>query len=243
MSNSIEIKIEGPRITPDKFLKASDAFLHLLLGVDHNIDDKATSDDWVVEVEKGSNVVRAVCQKARVEAIVAVSCGLMSLASGVQTLPKWFTKDDVKEARALANVLDEEGKYIRSIVVKYGNSDLAVGREIVTTADAILSGEKHESFGSIEGFVETLFHKDGEFLTCNVRDFVHHRIIQCVFTNKEAEENAYKAFHPPRRVLVAGLIRYAPEGHAVRIHSDQVRIFPDESELPTLEEIHSFFDK
>jgi hypothetical protein len=244
MNNSIELNIDGPRITPDKFLKASDAFLHLLLGVAHNIDQKATSDDWIVQTEKGSNVLRALCQVSRQEAIVAVSCGLMSLSSGVQALPTSFTKDEVKQARILASVLDADGKNVSRLFVKSGDSTpLILGPEIVKTADAILSGEKHESFGSIEGHIETMIFREGHPLVCSIRDFVHHRLIQCSFTNVESEDAAYKAFRPPKRISVSGLIHCAPEGHAVRINADQVRVFPDESELPTLEEIHSFFSK
>jgi hypothetical protein len=244
MNNQIQITIEGPRITPDRFLKASDAFLSLLLGVAHNIDQRAVSDDWIVEVDKGSNILRAIGQVSKQDAIIAVTCGLMSLASGVQTLPQWFTKDDVKQARALANILDEDGKFVRSMVVTSGDSSpLVLAREIVITADVILSGEKHQSFGSIEGYIETMSYREKQPLTCSVRDLVYHRLITCSFTTPEAEEIAYRAFRPSRRILIAGLIHCATEGHPVRINADEVRVFPDESELPTLEEIHSFFNK
>jgi len=242
MSDKIEIKIDGPKLTPDKFVKATDAFFSLLQGVAYNISKDSKSEDWIVEVESGSAVVRARSPLAnKAQAIHAVTCGLMALASGVQVLPEWFTKDEVKQVRNLVSVIDDDGQFVREIIINSGGGPIALSPEILVTSDVILSGEKQIAFGSLEGIIEALHRKEGQPFTCTVNDPIHRRSVVCSFTNPEAEEIAYKAFRPQRRVLVDGLIHYAKEGHPVRIDAHIVKVFPDEKDLPILEDIHAFF--
>jgi hypothetical protein len=41
--------------------------------------------------------------------------------------------------------------------------------------------------------------------------------------------------------MASGLIRYAREGHPTSISVNSIRIFPEESELPTIEEVQALF--
>src|SRR6185369_10922454 len=139
--------------------------------------------------------VRAKAQlPGRAQAIHAVTCGLMALASGVQVAPEWFTKDEVRHARNLAAVIDDAGKFVREIMINSEGTTISLTHEIIVTADVILSGEKQIAFGSIEGIIEALHRKEGQPFTCTVNDPVHKRSVVCSFTNPEAEEIAYKSF-------------------------------------------------
>ena len=41
--------------------------------------------------------------------------------------------------------------------------------------------------------------------------------------------------------MAKGLIHYAKEGHAVNITVDDIRIFPPDSDLPTLEDVQAIY--
>lgn len=110
-------------------------------------------------------------------------------------------------------------------------------RDLVQTADAILAGEKSFAYGSIEGKIDTLADRDS--FTFTVYEPNYKRSVPCTFNKKELDEEAYKAFR--KRVLVSGLIRYGKEGYPTSIAADSLRVFPDESELPTLEEIQAIY--
>jgi hypothetical protein len=55
----------------------------------------------------------------------------------------------------------------------------------------------------------------------------------------ELEIAAKEAFG--KRVLVSGMLKYNKEGHPATMHADSLRVFPDESELPTLQEIQAIY--
>lgn len=235
MSNQIEIKIEG-KLTPKRFIEAVQSFFSLVEGVAKNVTGSPV--DWLVEVEKGSTVVRALVAKPSREsdkALEAVCRGVRSLRSGTRTLPFGFTKREVLASKNLAALVD--GDDVHSISIKNGSAPEDMPQAIVDTADAILFGEAYTAFGSIEGKIDSL--SDKQTFICSITDTVYHREITCYFQKDEVAEEAYRGFR--KRVLAGGLIRYAKEGHPTSIVVDTIRIFPEESELPTIEEVQALF--
>ena len=236
MSNQIEIKIDGKKLTPDKFLEAAKSFFDLIEGVAKNVTAKPIN--WGVEVDKGSAVLRATVQNPSVdstEAIAAICQGVRSLRSGVKTIPRYFTKNEVNASRRLTAIVD--GTDVKSIFLKNGSDGEEMLKNIITTADAILTGEATTAFGSIEGVLDSMSLKHG--FSCSIQDVSYRREIVCYFTKSDAAEEAKKGFG--KRVLAGGLIRYASEGHPTSISVDTFRIFPEESELPTIEEVQALF--
>jgi hypothetical protein len=242
MSDTIEIKIDAPKLTPDKFQKAVNEFFALLKGVTKNVTGDSKPEDWIIAVRASSQVVSARTE-SQSKALVtdAMSRGFLSLMAGVQTIPPHFTKEDVISARNLAALVDDDGKIVRNIFIQNGGAPIRLSNDIIKTADAILAGEKQIAFGSVEGVLESLHRKENQPLTSTIKDPIHGRSIVSTFTTPECEEKAFEAFKDVSRVLFSGLIHYNKEGEAVRIDVSFVRIFPPESELPTLEEIHKFW--
>lgn len=242
MSDKIEIKIDAPKLTPDKFQKAVIEFFALLKGVTKNVTGESKPEDWIIEVRASSQVVSARTEsQSKALATDAMSRGFLSLMAGVQTIPPNFTKEDVISARNLAALVDDDGKVVRSILIQNGGEPIRLSHQIVKTADAILAGEKQIEFGSVEGAIESLHRKENQPFTSTIKDPIHGRSIVSTFTTPECEEKAFQAFKDASRVLFYGLIHYNKEGEPVRIDVNLVRIFPPESELPTLEEIHAFW--
>jgi hypothetical protein len=236
MNDKIEIKIEAKKLTPEKFIEAVKAFFALIEGVANNVAQKPVN--WAVEVDKGSAIVRGRVVNPSVESgqsIDAVCRGVRSLRSGIKTIPHGFTKKEVMASKNLAVLID--GNNVQSISIKNGNAPEDLPQTIIATAEAILSGENHTAFGSVEGKIDSLSDRHG--FSCSVYEPFLRREITCYFPKPEIEQEAIKGFR--KRVLAGGLIRYAKEGYPTSIVVDTIRIFPDESELPTIEEVQALF--
>src|SRR2546422_891774 len=119
MSNQIEIKLEGKRLTPEKFIQAVEAFFELVQGVAKNIAKNPVT--WAVEVDKGSTIVRARVENPTPESghsIDAIVRGVNALRSGIKTIPYGFTKEEVRAAKRLAELKD--GKEIEFAFIQNG---------------------------------------------------------------------------------------------------------------------------
>lgn len=240
MSDTIEIKIDAKKLTPERFISAVESFFSLVQGVSGNVSGDKDQVHWVVEVESGSAVIRGrVTNPTQVsqQSINAICWGLRSLQSGNRSIPAWFTNEEVRSSKKLADLID--GENVQTISIKNGAAAETLSRRIVESADAILTGENYQAFGSIEGKVDSL--SDKASLICSITDPIYQREITCYFTNKEAAEEAVRGFR--KRVLAMGLIRYGKEGQPTSISVDKVRIFPDESDLPTVEEIQEIYKR
>lgn len=232
MSNQIEIKIDGKRLTPERFVEAVQSFFSLVQGVAKNVTVKPI--DWIVEIDKGSYIVRMRGDGAE-QSIRTVCRGVRSLRSGVKIIPPGFTQSEVRASKRLAGLID--GTDVKSVSIIDGESAEDVPKAVVDIADAILAGEACTAFGSIEGKIVSISDKHG--FVCSITDPIHRREIVCYFQNDVVAEEAYRGFR--KRALAGGLIRYAKDGHPTSIAVDTIRIFPEESELPTVEEVQAIF--
>lgn len=236
MSNQIEIKIDGKKLTPDKFLDGAKDFFALVEGVAKNIGGAAIV--WMVEVDKGSAIVRMRSETPSIESeksIDVVCQGIRSLRNGTRIIPNGFTRSEVSAARRLAKLAD--GKEVQFVSIRNGGQPEDLPKLVVDTADAILSGQSQIAFGGIEGEIVSLSARQG--LMCTIYDSVQRREITCYLQSEEAQKNAVKGY--TKRVLASGLIHYAKEGHAVSVTVDKMRIFPSDSELPTVEDVQAIY--
>jgi len=235
MSNSIEVKIDGPRLTPEKFIAAVEHFFALVEGVSRNMfaDDEI---GWTVEVAQGSAIIRAKSTNPNAaKAADAVKRGVRSLKSGVQSAPRWFTKNEIRAARELAIIPD--GTAVTAVHIQNGEAPEEMSDTVVKTADAILTAERTTAYGSLEGVLDTVSVRDG--FRCAVFEPNYHKPVTCSFNKKDLEAQAYAAFG--KRVLVSGMVRYGKEGYPTSIDADVIRVFPEETELPSVEEIQAIY--
>jgi hypothetical protein len=236
MSKDIEVKIDGPNLTPERFMKAARAFFDLVQGVARNMTGTQDAIPWTVEVKSGSAILRARSTNERAErAVQAVIRGVNSLRSGIQAAPPWYGRDEINAARLLASLVD--GADITSIQIKNGNTPEEMSPTVVATVDAILESDKSIAFGSIEGVIEMLSIRDG--FRCTVYEPNYGRGINCYFNKVELEREAHLAFG--KRVLLSGMIRYGKEGLPTTLHADALRVFPPDAELPTAQEIQAIY--
>jgi hypothetical protein len=237
MNDTIEIKIDGSKLTPETFILAVQQFFALIKGVANNVCGPSKQVRWTVEVEKGSNRVRGrVLNPSResAQSIKAVCAGINSLRGGFISVPKGFTACEIRATQALADLLGDE---IDAITIQNGHNPESVTRAIVPTANTILGGEKSHAFGSLEGVINSMSDKHG--FQCTIKEQNYDRDVICYFQKPEIIEEAIRGFR--RRVLIYGLIRYINEGFPDNMVVDMVKIFPEESELPTLAEVQAIY--
>jgi hypothetical protein len=236
MSDSIEIKIDGTRLTPEKFLDGVKEFLALVQGVAKNVAPERI--DWLVSVEKSSAVVRMTAEHPTAhsrQAIDVVCQGIRALRNGVKTIPHGFRRENVSSAKIIASLVD--GTDVQAVTIKNGADPESVPRSIVKVAEIILEGQNHLAFGSIEGKIVSLSAKHG--YVCVIDDPAEMREITCYLQTEAAQKAAVDGY--TKRVMASGLIHYAKEGHPVSITVDEMRIFPPDSELPTLSEVQEIY--
>jgi hypothetical protein len=236
MSNQIEIKIDGRKLTPEKFLSGASEFVAMVQGVAKNI--AASTIEWVVEVEHGSAILRMRANNPSQESersIDAVCRGVRDLRNGVRTIPYGFTRETVSSAKIIAALVD--GEEVQSVSIQNGGEPEPLPHTIVRVAEAILEGQPQIAFGSIEGKIVSLSAKHG--YVCVIDDPLGRREITGYLQTDEAQKKALEGY--TKRVLASGLIHYAKEGHAVNITVDTIRIFPPDSELPSLAEVQEIY--
>jgi hypothetical protein len=130
-----------------------------------------------------------------------------------------------------------DGEHIQSIFFKNGAGYEPLSKRLSESADAILNAQCYQAFGSVEGKIDSI--SDKNTLICSITDSIYQREITCYFTNTEAAEEAVIGFR--KRVLADGLIRYGKDGRPTSISVHKIRIFPDESDLPTVEQVQEIY--
>jgi hypothetical protein len=237
MSDQIEIKFSGQQIPPERFLVAVRNFIEIVQGVGRNITGKENPIQWTVESDRGSAVIRIRAKnrtKEAVEATDAIRRGFHSLKTGSRVVPRGFTVTELRKTQELADLADADFP----ISVKNGGDPEELSRDIWRTVDAMLRRDKYEDFGSIEGSLRSM--TKGNRFECEIHDNQSGRTVHCYFTTDAVAAQAWAAFMK-ERVAAHGLIRYDKEGCPTSIVADTVRFFPEESELPTVEDIQAIF--
>lgn len=238
MSDKIEVKIAAKSLTPDKFLEGAKEFFALVEGVVKNVT--GLNLKWRVEVDKGSEILRMQLENptAESERSIDVVCqGVRALRNGTRTIPPGFTRREVEAARGLADLID--GKGVQSVSIQNGSAPEEMPHSVVDVANAILIRESHDAFGSVEGKIVSLSARQG--FICIIFDPIERREITCYLPKPELRHEVIVGFEKDVRVLAGGLIHYAKEGHPVNITVDYIRLFPPDSELPTVEEIQEIY--
>ena len=236
MSNQIEIKIEAKRLTPDQFLAGAKDFFALVEGVAKNVTLEQIN--WLVEVDKGSTVVRMRAESPSNESrrvFSVVGRGIRALRSKTNVIPIGFTARELWAASRLSRLIDGEG--VQVVCIKNGGKPEDLGPVVAETAEEILSRQSQIAFGGIEGKIVTLSAKHG--LICTIYDPIQRREVTCYLQTEKAQEDAERGYR--KRVLASGLIHYSKEGQAVDITVDTIRIFPPDSELPTIEDVQAVY--
>jgi len=148
--------------------------------------------EWLVEVDKGSAIVRlrAATPTADSEKSIETVCrGVRALRNGTRIIPHGFTRENVSSAKIIAGLVD--GLDVQGVFIQNGAALEEIPPAIVDIADAILEGQHHIAFGSIEGKVVSLSAKHG--FICVIDEPIQRREITCYLQTDHAQKRQLKA--------------------------------------------------
>lgn len=240
-NDKIILNIDGPSVTAGAFMKGVTSFFKMISEVADEITKKRHSLTIRVSVKSGSNLVLAEPLSKTKRNPVDLSLLRSSIKEGISSLeqvtssrPSFFTDEALEYARDLASL---KSSGITTIEVRVSGKSLAISSKAVASVDDIL-GSKHEAMGSIEGRVEILDGRNG--VRCAIRNESTNQQVMCFASpdSPELEDLLITSFR--KRASVYGLIKYRKDGTAISIQVDRLEIFPNPTDLPSLDQLQGF---
>jgi hypothetical protein len=232
----IGLDLEGPRITLDRLIQAVEAFLGILQDVDAQTTGRAGGSlDWVVEGMSGGSAHLEVVAQPRDELVprgtgrVVVknfARGMALIASRAEK-PPFFTEAALRRARLLTTLAGQDG--LNQLVVRVNGSRIAFTREVGKHVTELVDGTLR-TIGSVEGTLDTVSLRGQSYF--NVYDATTGRPIRCNFP-RGMLDTVRDALG--KRVLVEGVLYSRRTGEPTTLRAENLTVFPDESELPTVE--------
>jgi len=233
----LELKLDSPRVPSGKFIRGVNAFFGIIKDVTTEVCGDSDAVPWVVEVEPGCAVIRAVPvieeeDDIRPETIrSAITNGLELLEGGTADAPEYFTEKTLKKVRDLSRLNEPEGL---RVYVSADSERHEVSSQSAANIEEMLKWTV-EDFGTIEGRLLVLAKTRG--FEIKIKEEISGRLVTCHIPGNLLDD-AKDAF--TRRVSVTGTIKYRRDGTPVSIEVDSEDgffRFPYERELPSIEEI------
>lgn len=228
----LEVTGKNPDAIPvDSFLKIVTSVLQILKSIDiAGSADRRPTVRWEISHASMQSPLSLSfgedSPRPDYAANVAMLCvnGLQQLENGDSVMPTRFSDRTLQNAKELVAVLNDG---IASLIFTHGASSVSPTQRVVRSVEA-LRANKHKSFGSAEGRLETVsVHKGSQF---TLYDQLSGEGIKCIF-----EQSRLKDLLPAfgKRVRVYGEIQYGQLGHPTSIKIEgPLHIFRDRGELP-----------
>ena len=153
--------------------------------------------------------------------------GMEQLKAG-KNIPQHFSDNALDAAQKLARISRAN---IRSLQVRSNGNAVEIGEYIAATISELI-GQTYVSTGSVEGVLEMVtLHEHTYF---RVYDAIHGQGIPCYFTRNLLPIVQKGLGH---RVAVSGTVRADRMGRPESMKVSNLRLFPDESNLPKPSEL------
>lgn len=233
------LRIEGTRITAEKFLRAADNFFNLLRNVADDLSGQKGAVTWIVSAEKGSQVLIAT-PEADEQVVTNVRLIPKVIHSGFREIekgcvrPEAFSDTALWHAKELASVSNGDGDIGRVLLV-YGGQSSAISEQTSTHVSEILGAKRTED-GSVEGRVTVL--SDKKRLTITIDDTLTGHSVKCI-PREIDEQKLISAFRS--RITAIGTVHFRRDGAPVRIDVDRIRVLGKRDDLPGFEDVRGIF--
>jgi hypothetical protein len=235
--NELQLKLDAREVSLAQLVSASSIFAALLREVSREYTGSERAVKWTVEVHGGSVTLpikgRSTSDRLAEEEVPEI---VAAVVSGIKTLnerptrPRYFNDQALREAKALANLVNEE---LPRIAVLNGAEGSEATRQLMSHVDEVI-GEGRESIGSIEGKLQALniHEKPPRFA---IFDLLTDQRVECYFGTTVELEEVLRGVG--RRVAVSGIIKTRGTGERFSIDVRNLRVFPSEAELPSPEDV------
>jgi hypothetical protein len=225
----------GGNLSPDRFMAAARAFFGCVEEVSKSVAPQGEEPGWIVRTREGSHLLGVDpapgVPPAILKAVYArVKHGVEQLAAG-QIDTARLPDAAIRHLKTLAELSDRPRRnpiQVRLWIEKRPN---AIGHDIAKT---ILEswGEDYRDFGTIEGKLEAI--QDRNSLQIRVFDALLKQTVLCHVSEDKLQE-AFTNFR--KRVEISGIIHYRRNGTPVSIDVESIEALPDDSELPSLDDV------
>lgn len=233
---SLTVDIDGSLLPFDKFRKAQEELANILHEVDQNLGEKKRpSVNWVVSsVTSGS--VHLTIQGIATErvAMAEIAEVVTTVEKGIATLeeypkrPPFFSDRALESAKCLASLI---GKDISTIRVGANSKRVNLTQHLVANVDELI-GARYKSFGSVEGVLNAIDLSQKPLF--RIYDLLTGKGVKCHFMPGLIDEIKDAL---GKRVSVYGLIRSREDGQKVSVEVEDMEVFPNETELPSIKDI------
>ena len=239
--SDVTLKIEGRKITAEKFRRAIESFFDLITSVGRNITREDDSLTWIITVEPGSAKIHARPeaksgnQYFESRATTAVVTGVRSLESGTSRFPASFGDRAITAVRELGLIRDPEGEFISAVTVSSNGESAPISNHAIETVRDLIGVERTE-IGSIIGQLLSITDRGGFYFA--IWDSLTDERVRCDVSGKMLE-TVMDAFR--KRVAVYGKIHYDRKERPKRITVEEIHVFKPEHELPSVDSVVGLF--
>lgn len=228
----------GENLSPERFMAAARAFF----GYVEEIGRTLTTDDrplrWIVRVREGSALLAV---DPALTTPPEIARALYSRAErGIRHLIDHDIEDSglpepaLKHLRTLSEMTEAGPNKTPPIPIRIWIEKRPISFE-PTIASVIREEGRadYNDYGTVEGRLETIQESYGS-LQLYIRDAMLRQRVRCFFP----EELLLEVFDKFRkRVEISGIIHYRKNGTPISIEVEQITGLPDDSELPTAEDV------
>lgn len=235
VDTDITLELDGSEITPDKFRKSINAFVGLLEALTKSVCRDAPLVEWRMRVKAASNLVGADAAEGanpnHVRRILALTAqGLEQFEIEGEALPV-YPDEAIKCIRELSNLTAKKADDDTRVGVWVKKRRNEITPRIYAAARAALRPGFNE-YGTIEGQLSVLSARKGIHFVIYER--VWDKPVTCTVPD-DLLETMMELWR--KRVAAHGMVHYRPDGLPTRIEADKVEPFPDDSELPSHEDV------
>lgn len=228
----------GENLSPDRFMAAARAFFGYVQEISRVVAPEGEPARWIVRVREGSALL-AVAPNPSLPPEVAHTVYVRA-ERGMRNLINRDIEDSglpepaLKHLRTLSEMTEAGPNRAPPVPIR-----LWVEKRPISFEPAIASAIREDSradyndFGTIEGRLETIQESYGT-LQFFIRDAMLRQRVRCYFPEELLPE-VFDKFR--KRVEVSGIIHYRKNGTPVSIEAEHIIGLPDDSELPTAEDV------
>jgi len=220
----------GADVSPERFMTAARAFFGYVNDLSQATAPEDNLPHWVVRVREGSALL-AVAPAPSVPAEI-IQAILTRAERGITALAEGNVEHAALSDSALRHLRTLAEMHPVPVRVWVKKKPHPVGPTIARIVREDLRAD-YNDYGTIEGRLETIADRDGS-LQFLIRDVMLGQKVRCYFPEELLPE-VFDKFR--KRVEVSGIIKYRKNGVAVNIEVDRIDVLPDDSELPTAEDV------
>jgi hypothetical protein len=228
----------GENLSPERFMAAARAFFGYVQEISQALAPDAEPIRWIVRVREGSALLAVdPCPNVPPEVArriyIRTERGLLHLIDH-DIEGSGLPEPALKHLRTLSEMTEAGPNKVAPVPMR-----VWVQKKPISLQPTIASVIREEwradynDYGTIEGRLETIQESHGT-LQFYIRDALLRQRVRCYFP-EELLPTVFDTFR--KRVEVSGVIHYRKNGTPVSIEVEHILGLPDDSELPTAEDV------